>query len=112
MKFDGTLLSVARMSIIAVLLPGERLSFTELKRVTNLADGNLHVQCKKLFNAGYIEKHKSQGKGRPKTFFSITPRGRNAVELHIKKLMSILDSQPYSARSPSRSPRRDDSQVW
>ncbi|MBM4118765.1 transcriptional regulator, partial [bacterium] len=46
--FDETLSSAARMGIVAALITGEPVAFTDLKQRTGLADGNLHVQTRKL----------------------------------------------------------------
>ena len=55
MTFNPHLTSPARLAILACLVPGEPWSFTELKRQTGIADGNLHVQTRKLEEVGYIE---------------------------------------------------------
>ncbi len=111
-EFDGMLLSPARMGIIAALIQGEALSFMELKRVTGLADGNLHVQSRKLAASGYIEITKGQGVGRSRTRFQLTLTGLHAMELHIRKLEAILDTRGAMVRLRRRLPRADDSQVW
>ena len=61
---DDTLSSPARIAIMAALVPGQALSFTVLKRATGLADGNLHVQARKLAAAEclIIRKQPHQGK--------------------------------------------------
>ncbi len=55
LQFDKHFTSPARLAIIASLASGEPRSFTELKEETGLADGNLHVQTRKLQEIGYIE---------------------------------------------------------
>ncbi len=112
MRFDEALMSSARMSIVAALLPGEARTFTELKRATGLADGNLHVQTRKLAAAGYLEILKSQRGHRSLTRFRITEQGVSALKLHVRKLESILATESGVIRAARPSPRPDRSQVW
>ena len=62
--------SSARLAILATLVPGEAIPFTELKRESGLADGNLHVQTAKLAEAGYLEIRKGlRGRRQGSLFF-------------------------------------------
>ena len=49
----------ARLAIIATAAGGERWTFTALGRETGLADGNLHVQTRKLTAAGFLAVERS-----------------------------------------------------
>ena len=91
MEFDRHLVSPARLSIVAALFGGGNLSFTELKKVTGLADGNLHAQTRRLEECGYLVKTKESSHGRPVTFFGLSSEGVEAFELFIRKLNRILD---------------------
>ena len=113
MKFDEAFTSSARLAIIACLVPGEALSFTELKRRTGLADGNMHVQCKKLEECGYLEVTRGQRGRRSLTRFRISDRGLSALKLHVRKLQTIVASESgVIAPSPRPRGRGDESQVW
>lgn len=112
MNFDDQLTSAARLSIIAALIPGEILTFTQLKKVSELADGNLHVQTQKLAEAGYIEALKVKHGKRHLTKFRITQKGLEAVKLHIRKLERILDKRIVVVRPRRPSGQGDGSQVW
>jgi DNA-binding PadR family transcriptional regulator len=105
-------MSTARMAIVASLFSGETRSFTELKRATGLADGNLHVQTRKLATAGYVEIIKGQRGMRPLTRFRITEQGVSALKLQIRKLESILATESGTIAPARPSPRPDRSQVW
>lgn len=110
--FDETLSSAARMGIVAALITGEPVAFTDLKQRTGLADGNLHVQTRKLAQAGYLEILKGSKGGRSWTRFRLTEQGVSALKLHVRKLQTIVDLEtggirPITGRRPS-----DDSQVW
>ena len=110
--FDEHLTSPARLTIVACLVPGEALTFTELKRRTGLADGNLHVQTNKLACAGYIEISKRVRGMRSITRFRITELGLESLRFHTRKLQSILAGEAGQIVPRSRSARDDASQVW
>ena len=112
MEFDEHLTSPARLSIIAYLVPGEALTFMELKRQTGLADGNLHVQTRKLEAVGYIRIDQTRRGNRPLTRFRITELGLESLRLHVRKLQSILATESGEIRPRPGSTRVDDSQVW
>ena len=62
-----------------------RLSFNELKALTDATDGNLSTHSQKLEAAGYVRTSKGMLGRRTKTSYEITPVGRQA-------LMSYLDA--------------------
>ncbi|MBK7188681.1 MAG: hypothetical protein IPH86_08430 [bacterium] len=55
----------ARLAIVATLALGQRLTFTGLREQTGLADGNLHVQTRRLSWArATVGERVQQGGGR------------------------------------------------
>jgi DNA-binding transcriptional ArsR family regulator len=111
-KFDEMISSPGRLGILATLVPGVPVSFTDMKAATSLSDGNLHVQTRKLADAGYIEISKIMKGRRSVTQFLITKLGRERFRLHVMKLQKILDTETGARRPAKRSPRLDDSAVW
>ena len=119
-----------RLGILATLVPGEPVSFTEMKAATSLSDGNLHVQTRKLADVGYIEFNKIKKGRRTVTKFRITEVGRERLRHHVMKLQKILDadtgpkarvphnqgpsSRPDTPQSSAPRPdtRPDDGAVW
>jgi len=112
MRFDPVILSPARMAIIISILKQDPLSFSDLKEQTGLADGNLHVQCRKLIKAGYISSTRHTGTGRPRTLYSLTDSGQNAIMLHFRKLKDVLGETTQTTQVRIRRRRSDDSRVW
>lgn len=129
-QFDEMISAPGRLGILAMLVPGDPVSFSRMKTETGLSDGNLHVQASKLADAAYIEINKIKKGRRTVTEFRITQLGRERLELHVMKLQKILDARkgaPQSAKparqateragqaaqrtkQPARRP--DDSAVW
>jgi DNA-binding MarR family transcriptional regulator len=110
--FDEHLTSPTRLAIIACLVPGRALSFTELKQAAGLAYGNLHVQTRKLAQAGYLEILKGKRGGRSLTRFRLTELGLAALKLHIRKLQAIVATESGEIRAVAHEERGDASQVW
>lgn len=113
MPFDPYFTSPSRLAILFALVSGETMSFTELKKVTSLADGNLHTQASRLVEACYVERWKESRDGRERTFFRISDQGFLALKLHTKKLQAALDARkaPVSG-SVKPETTDDDSRVW
>ncbi len=97
---------------MAALVPGKVLSFTKLKRATNLADGNLHVQTRKLADGEYIEILKGTKGRRSVTHFRITELGVESLKLHVRKLQKILATESGEIGPTPASDDKDESQVW
>jgi len=101
-----------RLGILATLVPGLPVTFTEMKTATSLSDGNLHVQTRKLRDVGYIDINKTTKGRRTVTEFRITDLGRERLRLHVMKLQQILDGESSAEGSAQPSGRTDDSAVW
>ncbi len=112
MEFDDHLTSQARLRIIAVLAPGRMLTFMKLKEASGLADGNLHVQTRKLAQAGYVEIIKQKRGRRILTGFRITELGLESLKLHIRKLGRIVAGASGRIEATPATEKDDDSQVW
>ena len=101
-----------RLGILATLVPGEPVSFTEMKVATSLSDGNLHVQTRKLAGAGYIQINKDMKGRRSVTRFRITELGLERLRLYVTKLQKVLDTGAGATRPTQDARRADDSAVW
>jgi len=110
--FDKMISAPCRLGILAALVPGDSVLFSELKSATSLSDGNLHAQTRKLDEVGYIEISKTKKGKRSVTEFRITSLGRDRLQLHIMKLQKILDADTDAKRPVQRATRPDDSAVW
>ena len=111
-QFDEIISAPCRLGILATLVPGEAVSFTDMKAATSLSDGNLHVQTRKLADVNYIEIQKTKKGRRTVTEFRMTELGRERLRLHVMKLQKILDAETHPPAGTPRSGRPDDSAVW
>ena len=78
------------MSALACLSPEAQASFTYLKDLLDLTDGNLGAHLRKLEEAGYISITKTFVKNKPQTYVEATSTGRQAFSEHVAALEAIL----------------------
>jgi DNA-binding MarR family transcriptional regulator len=79
------------MSALVSLKSGEKADFAYLKKLLDLTDGNLGAHLGKLEEAGYIKIEKTFIARKPRTFVSITGKGRDAFDDHIAALRQIIE---------------------
>ena len=111
-KFDQMISAPCRLGILATLVPGQPVTFMEMKEATSLSDGNLHVQTRKLNDVGYIDISKSNKGRRTVTEFRLTDLGRERLRLYVMKLQQILDGESSADTAATPAGRADDSAVW
>ena len=87
-----------RLAIISSLAASNVLSFTELKSLLDLSDGNLSVHARKLEDAGYLVCTKGFEGRLPKTQFSLTDAGHRALRQYLDHMEAII----RHARAKSR----------
>ena len=112
LEFDQMISAPCRLGILATLIPGKPVTFTQMKEATSLSDGNLHVQTRKLADVGYVDISKTTRGRRTVTEFRITDLGRERLRLHVMKLQEILDTGSKASAPAAREPKADDSAVW
>jgi len=88
-NFDPLLLSQARLGIISVLMTRGDASFSDLKGLLGLTQGNLGVHLRKLEEGGYVEVRKEFVDRKPRTTAVITDAGRAAFRDHVETLGKI-----------------------
>ena len=89
-KFDRLVYERVRLGIMSALAVNERLTFTELKSLFDVSDGNLSAHARKLEEAGYLECNKSFEGRRPKSEYRITPTGRKALHRYLEHIEAVI----------------------
>jgi DNA-binding transcriptional ArsR family regulator len=79
-----------RLAIISALAASSSLTFTELKQLLDLSDGNLSVHARKLEDAGYVTCTKGFEGRLPKTQFSLTEAGHRALRQYLDHMEAII----------------------
>ena len=88
----------ARLRIMAALVTFDdetQASFSYLKDLLELTDGNLGAHLRKLEEAGYICITKTFVNNKPQTYLAATPEGRAAFREHVSALEEILQASNH-----------------
>lgn len=88
---DVVLHQPLRTRIVAYLSTRGEATFTELKKLLEVTDGNLEAHIKKLRAAEYVVTHKEKGQGRPQTFYRLTVLGKKAFKQYVNQLQNLLN---------------------
>ena len=88
---DVVLHQPLRTRIVAYLSSREEATFTELKQLLDVTDGNLDAHIKKLRAVEYVVTHKVKGKGRPQTFYRLTELGKKSFKQYVDHLQNLLN---------------------
>lgn len=80
------------MAMLTALPPETQMTFSSLKDILNLTDGNLGAHLHKLEEAGYLTSTKTFVRNKPQTYVEPTEVGRHAFMEHSTALREILES--------------------
>ena len=89
-KFDRLIYERVRLGIMSALAVREELTFTELKALFDVSDGNLSAHARKLEEASYVTCTKSFEDRRPRTVYRITAVGRNALHRYLDHVEAVI----------------------
>lgn len=88
---DSILNQQVRLAIVSILIKVKKADFNYLKEQTQTTQGNLSHQLKKLKEAQYININKTFEKNYPKTYCSITTKGKKAFEEYVNQMKKYLN---------------------
>jgi DNA-binding MarR family transcriptional regulator len=89
-KFDRLIYERVRLGIMSALAVREELTFTELKALFDVSDGNLSAHARKLEEANYLTCTKSFEDRRPRSVYRITAVGRNALHRYLDHVEAVI----------------------
>ena len=90
LQLDRVIHEKGRLAIMSALAAAPDLSFTELRTMLGMTDGNLTTHIRILQEEGFIAVAKSYQNRRPLTSCSLTPAGRKAFAAYINLLEQIV----------------------
>lgn len=83
-RLDPVIHPLTRLSICGLLASGaDWVEFAALRDAAGISDSVLSKQSRFLEEAGYIEVRKGAVGRRPRTWFRLTPNGREAFQAHV-----------------------------
>jgi DNA-binding MarR family transcriptional regulator len=91
LQLDRVIHEKGRLAIMSMLAASPELSFTELRDVLKMTDGNLTTHIRTLQEAGYVSVTKSFQNNRPLTTCALTPAGKKAFTGYINLLAEIVE---------------------
>jgi DNA-binding MarR family transcriptional regulator len=89
-QLDRVIHEKGRMAIMSLLAASPELTFTELRDLLEMTDGNLTTHIRTLQEAGYVAVTKTYQNRRPLTTCALTAAGRKAFEQYIRLLEEIV----------------------
>lgn len=90
MSLDRLIHERIRLGIVSALAVSKKMSFGELKTVLNTSDGNLSVHARKLEEANYIACNKSFVGRVPKTEYTLTDEGQQALDRYLSHMEALI----------------------
>ena len=90
LQLDRVIHEKGRLAIMAALAASPELSFTELRDMLSMTDGNLTTHIRTLQEEGYVSVSKSYANNRPLTTCSLTAAGKKAFTGYIDLLEQVL----------------------
>ena len=81
-----------RLGIISALAVNDRISFTDLRDLLALTDGNLSVHARKLEEGGYITCQKGFDGRVPKSEYRLTAAGKRALERYLGHMEALISA--------------------
>lgn len=91
-RLDGVIHAPIRFSIVAELASVDEAEFSAVRDAVEVSDSVLSKQASTLEQAGYVKVRKGYVGKRPRTWLSLTNRGRAAFSAHLAALREIADS--------------------
>jgi len=90
LQLDRVIHEKGRLVIMSALAASPELTFTELRDLLEMTDGNLTTHIRTLQQEGYVSVAKSYQNNRPLTTCSLTPSGRKAFAEYVNLLEQIV----------------------
>ncbi|MGW4501646.1 transcriptional regulator [Micromonospora sp. NPDC004336] len=90
-QFDELVHAPNRLRICAFLNATSSAEFSVLRDLLGVADSVLSKHLKVLQDGGYLTVSKPTGRGRVRTWVSLTPEGRRAYAGHVAALKKLLE---------------------
>lgn len=92
LQLDRVIHERTRLAIVSALAVNDSLSFSELKKLLGVTDGNLSVHARKLEEAGYIECTKTFERRVPKTKYRLSAAGGQALQRYLAHMEALIEA--------------------
>jgi DNA-binding MarR family transcriptional regulator len=89
-SFDRLVYERVRLGMMSALAVRDELTFSELKALFAVSDGNLSAHARKLEEAKYVTCTKSFDGRRPKSLYRLTVAGRAALNRYLDHVEAVI----------------------
>ena len=89
-SFDRLVYERVRLGMMSALAVREEITFSELKALFAVSDGNLSAHARKLEEAKYVTCTKSFDRRRPKSVYRLTSAGRAALNRYLDHVEAVI----------------------
>lgn len=88
---DSAVYGPIRLGILTALQLDKSLDFTTLRKRLDVTDGALGQHLARLEEVAYVSCKKSFVGRRPKSTYTITPKGRRALNSYLSAMQQLID---------------------
>ncbi len=88
-RLDEVIHSPVRLSVVAALAATDEAEFAAVRDAVQISDSALSKAVTVLESAGYVKVRKGYVGKRPRTWLSLLPAGREALQAHLAALRAI-----------------------
>jgi DNA-binding PadR family transcriptional regulator len=88
--FDRLVYERVRLGMMSALAVRDELTFSEMKALFEVSDGNLSAHARKLEEAKYVTCTKTFDGRRPKSVYRLTATGRAALNRYLDHVEAVI----------------------
>ncbi len=100
-RLDEVIHAPVRFSIMALLAGLDKAEFALVRDTVQISDSVLSRQAVALESVGYLKITKGYVGKRPRTWYSLTPAGRQAFSSHLAALREIAEGAVLDVGNPT-----------
>lgn len=89
-SLDRLVYERVRLGMMSALAVRDELTFSEIKTLFEVSDGNLSAHARKLEEAKYVTCTKSFDGRRPKSIYRLTSAGRAALNRYLDHVEAVI----------------------
>ena len=79
-----------RLGIMSILVVNDKVSYSRLKELLGVTDGNLASHLKSLEKLEFVQVEKAFVDRKPHTTYDVTTEGKVAFKAHLKALGNLI----------------------
>ncbi len=99
LELDRLIHERVRLGIVSALAVNGSLTFTDLRDLLGITDGNLSAHARRLEEAGYVACTKSYEGRTSKTEYELTVIGRGELEAYLDHMEAIIQATRHDPAS-------------